>query len=243
MTTAVREALADCITRLERCAKAHGSDDEHIDTLLAPYRAALAQDAEPVPREPTQAMLDAAPDRCEDVADVWRAMWDAARLALAQEPATELDAASDAATPEVREARSQPHATASTPLDPPADDLVRRLRDAEADYTIAWGNGDLYEEAADALAAHDQRIAALEESEALHGRLLANAYQRAEAAERRAEAAEQLRPLWAQGYTSSSVAAQVTGAALSQIWTALSVDNQTDAMTAINAAIAAQNAP
>lgn len=33
-------------------------------------------------------------------------------------------------------------------------DLLRRLRAAEADYTIAWGDGDLYEEAADALATY-----------------------------------------------------------------------------------------
>lgn len=41
---------------------------------------------------------------------------------------------------------------------------------------------------------------------------------------------EQLRPIWAQGHTSEAVAAQVHGAALSQIWDLLGVDNQTDAM-------------
>jgi hypothetical protein len=30
-------------------------------------------------------------------------------------------------------------------------ELVKRLREAAADYTIAWGNGDLYEQAADEL--------------------------------------------------------------------------------------------
>jgi len=44
---------------------------------------------------------------------------------------------------------------------PVPDELVRRLREAEADYTIAWGNGDLYEEAADALEAQRRKIAEL----------------------------------------------------------------------------------
>jgi hypothetical protein len=43
-------------------------------------------------------------------------------------------------------------------------------------------------------------------------------------------AIEQLRPQWAQGYTSDSMAAQASTAALSQVWTLLGVDNQTDAM-------------
>ena len=37
------------------------------------------------------------------------------------------------------------------PLDAPVRPLVKRLRDADADYTIAWGTGDLYGEAADAI--------------------------------------------------------------------------------------------
>ncbi len=41
---------------------------------------------------------------------------------------------------------------------------------------------------------------------------------------------ERLRPLWAQGYSSDSVAAQATSAALTQIWGVLGVSNQTQAM-------------
>lgn len=44
------------------------------------------------------------------------------------------------------------------------------------------------------------------------------------------EGYEALRPLWAQGYTSDSAAAQATSAALASIWEFLGVDNQTDAM-------------
>jgi hypothetical protein len=50
---------------------------------------------------------------------------------------------------------------------------------------------------------------------------------------RRVEGLEQLRPVWAQGWSGDSVAAQVSAAALSQIWHALGVTNQTDAMAAI----------
>lgn len=41
---------------------------------------------------------------------------------------------------------------------------------------------------------------------------------------------ESLRPHWAQGYTSDSLAAQSSIAALSQVWDLLGVDNQTAAM-------------
>jgi len=41
---------------------------------------------------------------------------------------------------------------------------------------------------------------------------------------------EQLRPVWAQGYTSDSEAAQASSNALSEIWAILGVDNQTAAM-------------
>lgn len=51
---------------------------------------------------------------------------------------------------------------------------------------------------------------------------------------RRAEAAEalleQMRPVWAQGYTSDSEAAQASSNALSELWGLLGVDNQTAAM-------------
>lgn len=44
------------------------------------------------------------------------------------------------------------------------------------------------------------------------------------------EVMEQLRPHWAQGYSDDSMAAQASTSALSEIWVALGVDNQTDAM-------------
>ncbi|NID14342.1 hypothetical protein [Luteibacter yeojuensis] len=46
-------------------------------------------------------------------------------------------------------------------------------------------------------------------------------------------ALEKLRPHWAQGYTSDSVAAQTATAALAQIWDFLGVDNQSSAMDAL----------
>ncbi|AEY69724.1 hypothetical protein V19_55 [Brucella phage V_19] len=44
------------------------------------------------------------------------------------------------------------------------------------------------------------------------------------------ESLQSMRPHWAKGYTSDSMAAQGQTAALSQIWSYLGVDNQTDAM-------------
>lgn len=44
---------------------------------------------------------------------------------------------------------------------------------------------------------------------------------------------EELRPVWAQGHSSDSVAAQVTSTAIGQIWRELGVENQTDAMSAL----------
>jgi len=54
-----------------------------------------------------------------------------------------------------------------------------------------------------------------------------------DAAHRRIATLEMLRPHWAQGYTSDSIAAQTATAALAQLWGLLEVDNQTDAMAAI----------
>jgi hypothetical protein len=54
-----------------------------------------------------------------------------------------------------------------------------------------------------------------------------------ESLQRRLDAAETMRPQWAQGYTSDGVAAQMKAQALQQVWTALGVDNQTDCMTAL----------
>lgn len=56
--------------------------------------------------------------------------------------------------------------------------------------------------------------------------------------ENKIEALEMLRPVWAQGYSSDSVAAQSSTAALAQIWHALGVDNQTDAMARLNILLA-----
>ncbi|CTQ45727.1 hypothetical protein [Roseibium aggregatum] len=57
-------------------------------------------------------------------------------------------------------------------------------------------------------------------------------------AEREISSLEQLRPHWAQGYTSDGVAAQAKTTALSQIWVALGVDNQTAAMERIRELLA-----
>lgn len=51
----------------------------------------------------------------------------------------------------------------------------------------------------------------------------------------RVGALESLRPHWAQGYTSDSVAAQASTAALSQLWGMLKVESQTDAVQALQA--------
>jgi len=47
-------------------------------------------------------------------------------------------------------------------------------------------------------------------------------------------ALESLRPVWAQGYSSDSEAAQASAAALSEIWERLGVHNQTAAMQRLN---------
>lgn len=47
------------------------------------------------------------------------------------------------------------------------------------------------------------------------------------------EAVEKLRPHWAQGWTSDGVAAQVSTAALSQLWELLGTTNQTQAVRAV----------
>jgi len=46
--------------------------------------------------------------------------------------------------------------------------------------------------------------------------------------EREIKALESLRPHWAQGYSSDSLAAQASTAALSDFWDLLGVDNQTE---------------
>ena len=44
---------------------------------------------------------------------------------------------------------------------------------------------------------------------------------------------EMLRPQWAMGYTSDSMAAQATAAAIQQVWSFLKVENQSDCMDRI----------
>jgi hypothetical protein len=56
-------------------------------------------------------------------------------------------------------------------------------------------------------------------------------------AERVAEVAEKMRPVWAQGYSNDSMAAQSSSSALASIWELLDVDNQTKAMEKLEAAM------
>jgi hypothetical protein len=56
-------------------------------------------------------------------------------------------------------------------------------------------------------------------------------------------ALEKLRPVWAQGHTSDSVAAQVSSGALASIWSVLGVSNQTDCMAALKRLIGPAPAP
>lgn len=49
------------------------------------------------------------------------------------------------------------------------------------------------------------------------------------------EALEQLRPQWAQGYTSDSMAAQASTTALSELWKLLGVEDQTTACAKLRA--------
>lgn len=53
-------------------------------------------------------------------------------------------------------------------------------------------------------------------------------------------ALESLRPMWAQGWSSDSAAAQASSAALAEIWELLGVMNQTDAMEQIRKLKASQ---
>jgi hypothetical protein len=66
---------------------------------------------------------------------------------------------------------------------------------------------------------------------------------RLERAEKTVAALEQLRPVWAQGYTSESIAAQTSAAALSRLWKMLDARCQTDAVMKLRAALAGEKAP
>lgn len=65
-----------------------------------------------------------------------------------------------------------------------------------------------------------------EEMETEIGRLKSDLYH----ANRSNESLESLRPHWAQGYSSDSMAAQAATSALAGMWELLGVDNQTSAM-------------
>ncbi len=54
------------------------------------------------------------------------------------------------------------------------------------------------------------------------------------------DALEQMRPVWAQGFDSSGVAAQVTTAALTKLWKLLDAKDQTDAVQKLQALLPAQ---
>lgn len=54
----------------------------------------------------------------------------------------------------------------------------------------------------------------------------------------RVAALEAMRPQWAMGYSDDSIAAQCSTASLTQLWTLLGVDNQTQAVQAIKELLA-----
>ena len=49
------------------------------------------------------------------------------------------------------ETKQAGHDAVAGPVEPPVRPLIERLREAGADYTVAWGSGDLYDEAANEL--------------------------------------------------------------------------------------------
>ncbi|MGF9564140.1 hypothetical protein AAIH70_11555 [Neorhizobium sp. BT27B] len=57
-------------------------------------------------------------------------------------------------------------------------------------------------------------------------------------AEAKIEALEAMRPHWAKGYSSDSIAAQVSAGSLNQVWKLLGVDNQTAAMMKLRELVA-----
>lgn len=62
-----------------------------------------------------------------------------------------------------------------------------------------------------------------------------------DAAKKKIEALEQLRPVWAQGYTSESAAAQAYSGALTTLWNLLGVSNQTQAVLRLESLTRAAN--
>lgn len=71
---------------------------------------------------------------------------------------------------------------------------------------------------------------------------LVEAEQRIANLEAELEALRELRPVWAQGYSSESIATQAPADALAQIWAALDVENQTQAAIRLGALVAALGA-
>ena len=63
------------------------------------------------------------------------------------------------------------------------------------------------------------------------------------AAKQSREASEALRPVWAQGWTSDSSAAQASAAALSELWQLLGAENQTAAMDKLRHLLATHDQP
>lgn len=95
-------------------------------------------------------------------------------------------------------------------------DLVKHIREVEQLYKDAGIHGS--EGARWAGLAADR----IEELEAKLAR-----------SERHNEALEELRPVWAQGWTGDSQAAQVSSSALAQLWEMLGASNQTQAVEAL----------
>ena len=78
-------------------------------------------------------------------------------------------------------------------------------------------------------------LMANEEARHSHRELVEELAAKLARAERRNDALEQLRPVWAQGWTKDSMAAQASGNALSQLWKMLGVQDQTQAVAALTA--------
>lgn len=95
------------------------------------------------------------------------------------------------------------------------DDLIERLRDCSSDEAM-WSRQ-----------AADRIEALIAERDAAEDRAV-----------RQESAMETLRPVWAQGWTGESMAAQASATALAQLWQMLGASNQTEAVIALRAALA-----
>lgn len=97
------------------------------------------------------------------------------------------------------------------------DDLVSRLRARDAEWQAMC---DRWQQQADEMG---QGRVMRENDQIIRSTIYAEAAETITALER-------LRPHWAKGFTSDSIAAQSTISALNAIWSMLGVDNQTAAM-------------